>query len=86
MKLVRARVKAPEHLPEWAACCDRFMESLYIEATEWSIVGFRKRQADTYCIGCNTRLPAGMDTVDEQGLLCPLEFLDLDEGPIEVPA
>lgn len=85
-KLVRARPKAIEDLPEWAKCC-----AAYIAATRSigeTIVDLSTLCEEYFhgCGFCFTRMPGMrrrvMDTAD--GIYVSFDTLDLDEG--EIPA
>lgn len=81
MKLVRARPKAVEELPEWAKCCPE-----YIAAT--MAIGETTIDLDTvheeYFLGCGycfTRNSGYRKRVKDMadGLYCSLDCFDLDE-------
>lgn len=82
MKLVRARPREVEHLPEWAKCCDEYIrvtQRLGEMVVDLSTV---RGEAFRGCAFCRAPRPESvkrvMDVAD--GLYVNLETLDLDEG------
>lgn len=80
-KLVRARPKRPEDMPEWAKCCAEFMD-WYQQLGELTVdisaghVGHRM-----ICSACKAHHPDLRGVPDiRDGQLVALELLDLDEG------
>jgi hypothetical protein len=82
MKLVRARPKAVEDLPEWAKCCPEFGESyqrigevvLDLDDTDRAVMRCM------YCKKPHGVLHGVLDTT--HNLYSALECFDLDEGPV----
>jgi hypothetical protein len=90
-KLVRARPKRVEELPEWSQCCDsmrraakenesRFPLGILMDTAQ--IVLYPKGR----CVACKTSLPPIRSYVIAEGVhkgkAIAIEALDLDEGPI----
>jgi len=91
MKLVRARVKAPEHLPEWAKCCEEIirhgqeMGEMVLDL-DWANI----TQPGCRCKFCDVGvLKDGEPTArivsgQHVGKPMPLVLCDLDEGTLEL--
>lgn len=86
---VRARVKAPEYLPEWAKCCeesikrDQSLGEFVVDLDDIALMG----SGECYC--CDAIVPEKNEVMmvsgTGNGYRFPLELLDLDEGPMEMP-
>jgi len=79
-KLVRARPKAIEHLPEWAKCCQGLIDlsqsfgELVVDVSNFFLYPIK------FCALCGTKLPP-LIGVKVPGLgQCAIDWLDLDEG------
>lgn len=87
-KLVKARVKAPEYLPDWTRCCDAPLTKVAEDMDYFTVDLSRKRSAEGKCIFCES--PHGVLTQvigffpDAQWI--NIEILDLDEVPEEIQA
>ena len=79
MKLVKARPKSPEHLPEWAKCCESgisLRESVGIVVLDL----VKQRTANAFCSICGENFGVKKIYPDGNGLYYPIDLLDLDEG------
>lgn len=83
-KLVRARPKRVEDLPEWAFCCEAFTEG--VSQSQEMVVDLSRnetgRMACAFCHADHGVLHGVMDVSD--GRLEAVELLDLDEGAEEI--
>jgi len=81
-KLVRARPKTLDYLPDWAKCCDWRIALLGgMDQTEYAISGTRAREPNRRrCQNCDFPQPAGIDAILDDGDKFAMELLDLDEG------
>lgn len=82
-KLVRAKVKAPEYLPNWAKCCAESVNqvcgcSSVLEADVNTLLSAPAGLAK--CLGCGAEIPALRIIRLSCGCWFPLDLLDLDEG------
>lgn len=85
---VRARVKAPEHLPEWAKCCEAPLTKV-AEQMEYFIVDLSQtRSGEARCTACGAPLGHITQVIGYFPLAewIVLDILDLDEGPLEATA
>ena len=84
---VRARVKAPEFLPEWAKCCEDFTKHvLALPAISFAETKEISEVETGYCNFCGSKSrTANIMTrlVDGREGFMGIDLLDLDEGPIE---
>lgn len=81
-RLVRARPKAFEHLPEWAKCCDRALTEIQ-SFSEFTIDLARIYEPNYATCGyCGTPVNTGPYVPMEDGRAMPIALLDLDEGPL----
>ena len=85
---VRARVKAPEYLPEWAKCCPELIAQISRFKDVVAVVDLGSIYlARVYCGFCGARPdPATRQCIIAPGIGqgCPaFELLDLDEGPMD---
>lgn len=81
MKLVRARPKAREYMPEWAKCCPEFVSAAQAEG-EMTVDlehAVREHMLCSYCEADHGMQLGVMDVADKR--YTHLELLDLDEGP-----
>lgn len=81
-KLVRARPKAVEDLPEWAKCCEQFTAVLMaigeitVDVSDLDAPASRTLG----CAFCGSVLPISKGVPDvADGLFIPLECFDIDE-------
>lgn len=84
-KLVRAKVKEPEYLPDWATCCPQPMridgrdnEEMMVDLSRST---FREEKR---CTACKADFPKykavwAITAYGREGWM-PIEVLDLDEG------
>jgi hypothetical protein len=84
-KLVRARVKPIEQLPEWAKCCKKCIS--YLLALGVFEVDLSKtdscKEGERFCIWCDAERPASKAAMNlSTGRFIQLSLLDLDEGPV----
>lgn len=83
-KLVRARPKSVEYLPEWAKCCPSatiqlcsHSETLFVDVQNC----LRAPAGLDKCQYCGAEVPACTVARLTCGCWYPIELLDLDEGP-----
>lgn len=83
-RLVRARPKAAEYLPEWAKCCDtqiRVTRSFGDMTVDLDSLHFHPGGDCTYC---GAEWPGFKQVIDvADGMGVGIEMIDLDEGPLE---
>jgi hypothetical protein len=80
-KLVKARYKSDEYLPEWARCCKRFTAECSSKKELLLDLNQRGELIDSCCTYCKTphgRIVGFLDMKD--GKYEAIELLDLDEG------
>lgn len=84
-KLVRARPKRPEDLPEWVICCDRQVE--FQQAIGELIIDLEDRcvAGSGVCMFCGAHSPRDTNAAriisgDYTGRVMALCVVDLDEG------
>jgi len=84
---VRARVKAPEYLPEWAKCCEGFTKHVLslpeISFADASRISGVETGHCNYCGSTSHTTNIWTALADGREGLMGIELLDLDEGPIE---
>ncbi len=87
MKLVRARPRRVEDLPEWAKCCDHAVSALELMG---ETVADSEDQHVFYgriCGYCGEGLPSLVSIKITLGIAAgcyvPMVLIDLDEGPME---
>ena len=79
---VRARVKAREHLPEWAKCCQAHMDYMLGLPQMTLDVNELIKESGVVCLFCKVEHPEAPAALDiAEGDYMPLELCDLDEGP-----
>lgn len=85
---VRARLKIPEHIPDWAKCCPR---PLLISGNDAVLAVDMTRQSlrqEKQCAYCEAPFPdylsVWVKTPDGAEGLVPFELLDIDEGIGEI--
>lgn len=88
-KLVRARPKAIEHLPEWAKCCDKATEHMESDrksdnpyVLDMSVSRLRTENVCRWCKAPWPEHKVYRDIVD--GRFAAIDLLDLDEGPVNL--
>lgn len=81
-KLVRARPKLREYLPEWAKCCEDYMEATQSIGQIVIDVSTLHDEFFEGCGFCHKRMPGPrkrvMDVAD--GMYVSFDTFDLDEG------
>jgi hypothetical protein len=81
MKLVKARPKLLEYLPDWALCCSDYQHALTTCADLTIDLQDSGYEDDVHCVFCNAdhgRMFVVRDADADDYL--PLECFDLDEG------
>lgn len=81
MKLVRARPKRVEDLPEWARCCDECLAEL-VDIGDVVVDTLTCEPSESrICWYCNAEGPSGtLVAVVGDDFWVRMELLDLDEG------
>ena len=83
-KLVRARPKAVEYLPEWAKCCAELRDGILAWPEMIVDVSRVWRAAPGPCRFCGSEKPVLIFVLDVETLhYAPTDVIDLDEGSIE---
>lgn len=87
-KLVKARAKSPDQIPEWARCCGEYYKHLVglgevtIDLSEtYMPVAHKRRLRCRWCHSDHGNNRLGVRNLTT-GNFTVLECLDLDEGPI----
>lgn len=88
MKLVRARPKLPEHMPDWVKCCTELPTVI----AAWPEVVLDLSEVHSTTISCSlcqrtintSHVVAKVNSGPREflGNWYPLEVVDLDEGPV----
>ncbi|HEV7522977.1 MAG TPA: hypothetical protein VGP89_17885 [Candidatus Angelobacter sp.] len=87
-KLVRAKVKLRENMPEWARCCEEGLRIIEVAQGREMVVNLDCRMVrGCFCLKCQEGNESATAVYIESGRIgmgCwyPLEWLDLDEGPV----
>jgi hypothetical protein len=85
-KLVRARIKAKEFLPEWATCCEGSLAELQsLGEIQVDLSTMQEFGPMFYCLHCDRRpwhgkVKAVRIVGKEKRSFAAFELLDLDEG------
>ncbi len=89
MKLVRARPKRVEDLPEWAKCCATLMQGIdKLGELVIDVSSVKNMGDDRYCLFCKYRgIPASAKQArivqgEFPGDFVTIDLLDIDEGPL----
>lgn len=84
-KLVKARPKAVEYLPEWAKCCDQAVKRDQALGEIMVNLADVRVEPAAPCKFCGVTLPKANEVMIASGIgsgYCfPIEMLDIDEGP-----
>lgn len=89
IRLVKTRVKAIEHFPEWILCCKPAIDFFTgLSRTEERMADFDSISVrpPVMCRTCDNRYPFRSKQIkmaDVGGSWVQLEILDFDEGPLE---
>jgi len=83
-KLVRARPKLPEYLPEWAKCCQAAVDEIagFGEFVGDLLAVYQPIGGFATCGYCGEILDTGPYLTGVDGRAMPISILDLDEGSL----